>query len=103
MFEIVDVLRLKGEFEEWRHMPAEIGNVHGQPRKDRMCKQSAQTMKPTPAKDRPGEDSHKAARQTAKQRYCGRSEHEKRRRNRHEDEVLNHVRGEQEIIEGVNG
>src|ERR1700676_3420351 len=63
----------------------------------------AEFLKPLCAQEWAGRKTNQESWKAAEERHGGCAEDDERRRNGHEDEVLNHVRGEEVIVEGVDG
>src|SRR5271170_4088988 len=93
MFHDVPRFRLQSQRERRRNMPADQRSSRSNPAHRRVRKETPNTLQRCPAQNRPENRLHKFARQAMQQRHQWLAQQDQRRRNGHQQQMLNHVHG----------
>ncbi len=103
MFHLVPAGRAQRQFIGLRHMPGQVGDIHGQPCEYRTGNQAGHPVQDRGAEERAKTIANRGARQPAQQWNRGRAQKQQRGHYRHQYQMLCHMGGQQQAVQRVEG
>ena len=100
VFNFVPGVRAEGEFERGRNMPGEERDGGENPAHNRICEKFPKGLHRRPTEERAESGAHEALRKSVEKRKRRHTEKKERRDHEHQEDVLDHVYGEGDFIEG---
>ena len=101
MLHLMPAGRAQRQFIGRRHMPGEVGNIHGQPCEYGMGEHVNHPVQGRRAEERAQAVAQCRLRQPSQQRNGRRAQKQQRRHHRHQYQMLCHMGDEQQAVQGV--